>query len=95
MTMNLSSFIELLECVERGSLSCAEARSQFENSKLVAFPESEIISSQLNHYWCDDDIRQRDLDYRMMQNGELAKLIQKLQEEDYRGAASITFLHVS
>jgi len=93
--MALSSFIELLECVERGSLSCTEARFQFENSQLSDFPGSKVISSQLNHYWHDEDIRQRDLDYRMMQDRELSKLIKKLNQGDYRGAAAITFLHVS
>ena len=88
-------FIEILEGVERGELSCAEAQSQLENDPLDEFPGAKTILALLNHYWDDEDIRQRDLDYRLMQEGELAKLIQRLHQADYPGAAKVSFLHVS
>lgn len=93
--MTKSQFIEILECVERGELSCAEAQSQLENDPLDEFPGAKTISALLNHYRDDEDIRQRNLDYRLMQDKELSKLIWRLHQADYLGAAKVSFLHVS
>ncbi|MBK8036580.1 MAG: hypothetical protein IPK22_05520 [Verrucomicrobiaceae bacterium] len=95
MTRSASTLIEVLEAVERGKISCEEARSELDRNPLVDFPESEMISCLLSHYWDDEEIRQRDKDYRAMQNAELGKLIERLRQSDYSAAAKVSFLHVS
>lgn len=95
MTTPLSGFIEILERVAGGTLSCAEAQSLLEKNPLDDFPGSEAITSELHHYWSDEDIRQRDSGYRLMQDEELSKLINRLRHGAYGDAARITFLHVS
>lgn len=95
MSADAIRLIEILEDIKRGTLSCEEAQLQLASNPLEKFPESEVILCMLEHYWADEEIRQRDEDYRTMQDGELGKLIHRLRQSDFAGAAAVSFIHIA
>ena len=55
----------------------------------------ETICCNLFHYTNDGDIREKDTEYREMQNNELRKLIVLLKNKNLEAAQDISFLHDS
>ena len=86
---------QILSDLSAGRLECGEARTRIESSPGFQFPKSEFVLSFLEHYLDDEDIRKRDQSYGTMQNNELDKLVSRLQESDFEGAAKVTFLNIS
>ena len=78
-----------------GKLSCDAACWKLDGTTWHDFSHAEKIASYLLHYWCDEDIRERDSEYRDMQETELNKLITLLREEDYLKASKVSFLAVT
>jgi hypothetical protein len=87
--------IDILCDLQAGRITCDDADARLCESPGIPFPKSERVMSFLEHYFADEDIRRRNSDYAAMQNSELGKLISRLQQADYEGAAEITFLHES
>jgi hypothetical protein len=85
----------ILQQVREGRIECSKARRVIDGTRDFDFPHAAKVLSFLNHYWDDEDIRQRDKDYRTMQNDELDKLISRLTGFEYESASEVTFLHVS
>lgn len=92
METPLAKLIDLLESERNGSLPEENSRPSLNWEDFSDIPHGATILANLEHYWDDADIRSRDLDYGRMQNSELEKLIQKLRQADFDGAARITFL---
>ena len=91
----LDKLIELLSIVIEENLDCDIAEglcNEIDWSKLI---EIESIYANLFHYWNDQDIREKCIEYKSMQNNELKKLIQHLKNEDYVKACNISFLAVT
>ncbi len=86
---------QILSDLSAGRLDCDEARTRIESNPGFQFPKSEFVLSFLEHYLDDEDIRKRDPSYGIMQNNELDKLVSRLQQSDFEGAANVTFLNVS
>ena len=86
---------QILSDLRAGRLDCGEARTRIESSPGFQFHNSEFVLSFLDHYLDDEDIRKRDPSYGTMQNNELDKLVSRLQQSDFEGAAKVTFLSVS
>ena len=85
----------ILQQVRESRIECSEARRDIVGTPDFDFPHAAEVVSFLNHYWDDEDIRQRDEDYRTMQDAELDKLILRLKQSEYERASKVTFLHVS
>ena len=92
METPLAKLIDLLESERNGSLPKESSRPLLYWKDFSDMPHGATILANLEHYWDDADIRSRDPDYGRMQNSELEKLIQKLRQADFDGAARITFL---
>jgi hypothetical protein len=86
---------EILDDLIAGRLNCGEARTKIESGPGFEFPKAEFVLSFLEHYFDDEDVRRRDPIYGTMQNHELQKLVSRLRQSDYEGAAKVTFLNVS
>lgn len=87
--------MQILCDLSAGLLDCDEARRRIESGPGFQFPKSEFVVAYLAHYLDDLDLRKRDPAYATMQNAELNRLISRLQDSDYEGAAKVTFLGVS
>ncbi len=94
MSRSSAQLTAILEQVREGRIECSEARKDIVGTPDFDFPHAADVVSFLNHYWDDEDIRQRDEDYRAMQNDELDKLISRLKRLEYESASEVTFLHV-
>jgi hypothetical protein len=66
-----------LESLRTGKLSESEFRAKCKSA--VVSELLRVIWPNLEHYLADFDIRDRDSDYRAMQNAEMATLIQLLR----------------
>lgn len=95
MSRSSSQLAAILQQVRESRIDCSEARGDISGTPDFDFPYAPEVVSFLNHYWDDEDIRQRDEDYRTMQNTELDKLILRLKESAFKSASEVTFLHVS
>ena len=95
MSRSSAQLSAILQQVREGRIECSEARRDIEGTPDFDFPHAAEVVSFLNHYLDDEDIRQRDEDYRTMQNDEVDKLILRLKQFEYGGASKVTFLHVS
>jgi hypothetical protein len=94
MSQSSAQLSAILQQVREDRIECIEARRAIDGADFD-FPHAAEIVSFLNHYWDDADIRQRDEDYRTMQNNELDKLILRLEHSEYESASEVTFLHAS
>lgn len=95
MQRHSTALTQILCDLSAGLLGCDEARRRIESGPEFQFPKSEFVVAYLAHYLDDEGLRKRDPDYAAMQNAELNKLISRLQDSDYEGAAKVTFLGVS
>jgi hypothetical protein len=55
----------------------------------------EEIIMNLNHYFSDEDIREKDTQYRIFQKNELKKLIDCLKVNNFEKANKISFLQTT
>ena len=80
-----------LESLRTGKLSESEFRAKWQ---AAVVPELlSVIWPNLEHYLADLDIRERDRDYRAMQDAEMEKLVQLLRAAAPEGElAAIHFL---
>ena len=95
MHRDSTQLTQILSDLSAGVIQCGEARTRIESGPGFEFPKSEFVLCFLNHYLDDEDIRRRDPIYATMQDIELEKLVSRLQQLDYEGAAQVTFLSVS
>ncbi len=95
MHQGSAQLTEILDDLSVGRLNCGEARNKIESGPRFEFPNAELVLSFLEHYFDDEDIRRSDPIYGTMQNRELQKLVSRLRQSDYEGAAKVTFLTVS
>ena len=95
MHRDRAQLTEILDDLSVGRLNCGEARTKIESGPRFEFPKAELVLSFLEHYFDDEDVRRRDPNYGTMQNHELEKLVSRLRQSDYEGAAKVTFLSVS
>jgi hypothetical protein len=79
-----------LESLRTGRLSEREFRAKCE-AALHPFTLTDVIWPNLEHYLADLDIRERDPDYRAMQEGEMDKLVQLLRT----GAPDVELARIS
>ena len=68
-----------LEALLKGALTEEDFRLRYQSVPTSPFVDA--IWGNLEHYLADADIRGRDPEYRVMQNGELLKLIQLLRAD--------------
>jgi len=91
----LNILIELLSIVDEEKLDCEIAEDLAEKIAWDQLNEINNVYSNLFHYWHDEDIRFKDLEYSNMQNSELKKLIKYLKNGEFEKANSISFLGAS
>lgn len=92
MHSEIDKLIELLTGVAEEKLGCEIAEGLAEKISWIEIPEVGEVYSNLFHYWHDKDIREKDKEYKEMQESELSKLIQHLKNEEFGGACNISFL---
>ena len=80
MQESLTELIELLSIV-------IEEKLEWENMQ-----DLDPVYANLFHYWDDEDIREKDEDYRSLQDSEMIKLIDHLKNKDIEQACNISFL---
>jgi len=95
MLRSSRQLLVVLKDLREGRLECDDARRRIVREPDFDFPKAAEILSLLNHYWDDQDLRLHDEAYRSMQDDELDKLIDCLQNAAYETASKITFLNVS
>jgi endonuclease V-like protein UPF0215 family len=61
----------------------------------ISTPELEEIFSNLEHYFADEDIRTKEIEYKDFQNNELEKLIHYIKVGNIEKANQISFLQAT
>jgi len=84
--------LRVLESLLAGETSCESAQKEIDNLTMKEFQE---LYSNLHHYYDDEDIREKDPEYKAFQNIELEKLINHLKSGEISKANGISFIHVS
>ena len=92
MESELEKLIELLSIVAEENLDCDVAEGLSEIIDWDTIPEIGNVYGNLFHYWDDQDIREKDKEYKFMQDAELNKLIQHLKNKEFAKANKISFL---
>lgn len=92
MNIEVDQLIHTLESLLAGSMDCASARDNLAN---LSSPHLSQVKCNIEHYYADEDIREKDDKYKAFQNGELTKLVQHLRCGDMQKANTVTFLHES
>jgi hypothetical protein len=89
MKMNMQVIIEDLRKLSSGVLSCGDFRQ-----RMKAYPiELQDLIANIDHFLSDEDIRQKEPDYKIMQEKELRKLILLLEQNATESEVSkISFL---
>jgi hypothetical protein len=82
-----------LEAIRAGQLSEEQFRQRYGTCDVSG--DLEAIICNLEHYFGDADIRERDADYRHFQDKELDKLITHLRSGQINRAVDVNFLYVS
>jgi hypothetical protein len=95
MSNELSKLIELLSIVSEDNLDSDIAIALVERISWQMIPEVNRVYGNLFHYWHDQDVRERDPEYKAMQDLELALLIHHLKNNDFVKACSISFLNAT
>ncbi len=88
----LSKLIELLSLVVEEDLDCGIAEDLSEKVAWDKLPDIVEVYRNLFHYWHDQDSREKDTEYKLMQEVELIKLIQHLKNKEFHRACNISFL---
>ena len=88
----LEKLIELLSIVAEENLDCDIAEGLSKKINWDKIPEIGKVYGNLFHYWHDQDIREKDKEYKFMQDTELNKLIQHLKNKEFAKANNISFL---
>ncbi len=92
MESELEKLIELLSIVAEENLDCDVAEGLSELIAWDKIPEIGNIYGNLFHYWHYQNIREKDKEYKFMQDTELNKLIQHLKNKEFAKASNISFL---
>lgn len=92
MQSEIDKLIELLSLVAEEKLDCDVAESLAEKILWAEISEVGDVYSNLFHFWNDQDIREKDPEYKEMQDSELSKLIQHLKNKEFGKACYISFL---
>ena len=92
MQSELDKLIELLSIVLEENLDCDIAEDLAEKIAWDKLPEISDVYGNLFHYWHDQDIREKEDEYKSMQDSELKKLIQHLKKQEFGKACNISFL---
>ena len=90
--MNYTKIIHLLENMLNQKTSVSLSKIELEK---LSTPEFEVIFSNLDHYFSDEDIREKETEYKKFQNDELAKLIHHIKVGNLKEANKISFLEVT
>lgn len=78
----------ILEALLAGDIDCGIAQEQVEKLAMTEFGD---LYGNLHHYRMDEDIRERDPEYRAFQETELRKLIEYLKAGDVKKASWVFF----
>jgi hypothetical protein len=89
-TQNAKDLAEALSSILRGDLNADEFRCQFPMEAVG--PELEPVLDNVEHFLSDADIRLRDVRYKEMQEGNMARMIAALRLGDVATARTINFL---
>lgn len=92
MKSEASQLCEILDRLLSGEIDSNSAQEQVESLAMTEFGK---VYGNLYHYYSDEDIRQRDPEYKKFQEAELKKLIGRLRSGNIEAAQEVSFLHVS
>jgi len=92
MTSEAPPLCEILVRLLSGEIDSESAQEQIEALSMEEFGE---VYGNLHHYYSDEDIRQRDPEYKKFQDAELKKLIDHIRTGNIKAAQEVSFLHVS
>lgn len=90
-TQSVTALAEALSSLLRGDLNPDEFRRQCLTGAVGS--ELERVLGNVEHFLSDADIRVRDVSYKEMQEGNMARMIAALRLGDVATASTITFLH--
>ena len=91
----LKILIQLLRDVNQGVMDSDLAQLEIGKVNSNKLNDINCVFANLNHFWSDSDIRNKDSKYKCMQFSELEKLINHLKSGHWEKANGISFLHVS
>ena len=92
MKSELGILLEIMESLLAGEIDCENAQVRVNDISIIELQE---LYGNLHHYFDDEDIRDKDSDYKAFQDKELKKLINHLKASEIEKANGISFLHVS
>jgi len=87
-------FTDDLESLLNDKMSEDEILDKYEYAHRIG-EEIDYILCNLSHFLSDGDIREKDDEYRGMQESEMRKLIDLIRKGDIQKAKEINFLHDS
>ncbi|WP_414829673.1 hypothetical protein [Alteromonas sp. H39] len=91
----LNRLIGLLESIENDTIDIKSAETVFLTFDQEALNPLKGVLANLHHFFDDEDIRNRDVHYKLMQYAELKKLISFLKSHKFEQANAVSFLDVS
>ena len=89
------SYNEISNILEKLLINEINSQTAEQKLELLYFEGLEDIFANLNHYFSDEDIRNKEIEYKNMQNNELKKLILHLKNSDLEMASKVSFLEVT
>jgi hypothetical protein len=89
-TQSVTALAEALSSLLRGDLNADEFRRQFPAG--AAGPDLDPVLNNVEHFLSDADIRVRDVSYKEMQEGNMARMIAALRLGDLATASTVNFL---
>jgi len=92
MKSERDELLRIMESMLAGEIDSERARISVEALSMKEFPN---LYGNLHHYYDDEDVRAKDLEYKKFQDKELEKLIRRLKSGDIEKANEISFLHES
>ena len=92
MESETKQLLEILEAVFSKRIGVQEGQDRVEQ---LSMREVGQLFSNLFHYWNDGDIRDKEIEYKQLQETELEKVINHLRNGDVDAANKVSFLHVS
>lgn len=92
MESETKELLEILEAVFSKQIGVQEGQHRVEQLSMKEFDQ---LYSNLFHYWNDEDIREKEIEYKQLQETELEKVINHLRNGDIDAANKVSFLHIS
>lgn len=90
--MKYTKIVDLLEAMLNKKISIEITQAKLEK---ILTSEFEEIFSNLDHYFSDEDIREKEIEYKVFQDNELEKLIHYIKVGNLEEANKISFLEVT